>query len=146
VGSRHHYVSGDSKHHAMLFETTSTTALTRSTIKRSVSTPGERHDHASRNRPYNRSGPFSVGVDIMAGQGVATRYARNLAVTQRVVGNDELVHQQIARWLRELHLQHLGPSTNNLIGQRFQHIPGVFTDSVRYNVGRRGCRVRHHGM
>ena len=28
-----------------------------------------------------------------------------------------------------------GPSTNNLIGQRFQHIPGVFTDSVRYNVG-----------
>jgi hypothetical protein len=26
-------------------------------------------------------------------------------------------------------------STNNLIGQRFQHIPGVFMDSVRYNVG-----------
>jgi hypothetical protein len=39
-------------------------------------------------------------VDIMAGQWVASRYARNLAVTQRVVGNDELVHQQIARWLR----------------------------------------------
>ena len=26
-------------------------------------------------------------------------------------------------------------STNNLIGQRFQHIPSVFKDSVRYNVG-----------
>jgi hypothetical protein len=36
---------------------------------------------------------------MTAGQWVATRYARNLAVTQRVVGNDELVHHQIARWL-----------------------------------------------
>jgi len=37
-------------------------------------------------------------VDIMSGQWVATRYTPNLVMTNRVVGADELVHQQVARW------------------------------------------------
>jgi len=37
-------------------------------------------------------------VDVMAGRWVATRYTPNLVVTHRVVGTDELVHQQVVRW------------------------------------------------
>jgi hypothetical protein len=37
-------------------------------------------------------------VDVMAGKWVATRYAPNLVITERVVGSAESVHYQIARW------------------------------------------------
>jgi hypothetical protein len=37
-------------------------------------------------------------VDVMAGAWVATRYAPNLVITQRVVGTEESVHTQVARW------------------------------------------------
>jgi len=37
-------------------------------------------------------------VDIMAGRWVATRYTPGLVITHRIVGTDESVHQQIARW------------------------------------------------
>lgn len=37
-------------------------------------------------------------VDVMAGRWVATRYTPNLAITQRVVGSEESVHQQVVRW------------------------------------------------
>jgi hypothetical protein len=38
-------------------------------------------------------------VDTMAGRWVATRFAPNLAIKQRVFGTDETVHQQISHWL-----------------------------------------------
>jgi hypothetical protein len=38
-------------------------------------------------------------VDIMSGRWVATRYTPNLVMTHRVVGAEELVHQQVTRWL-----------------------------------------------
>ena len=37
-------------------------------------------------------------VDVMAGRWVASRYASNLVVTQRVIGTDDAVHQQIMQW------------------------------------------------
>jgi hypothetical protein len=37
-------------------------------------------------------------VDVMVGKWVATRYSPSLVVRQRVVGTDESVHRQIARW------------------------------------------------
>jgi hypothetical protein len=37
-------------------------------------------------------------VDIMSGHWVASRYTGNLVMTDRVVGADEFVHQQVARW------------------------------------------------
>ena len=57
---------------------------------------------ASRIRPqstghrFARDGPL-LRVDVMAGRWVATRYTQNHLFTHRVVGTDELVHQQIAR-------------------------------------------------
>jgi hypothetical protein len=38
-------------------------------------------------------------VDIITGPWVATRFTPNLVISQEVVGSDELVHQQITRWL-----------------------------------------------
>jgi hypothetical protein len=38
-------------------------------------------------------------VDVIAGRWVATRFRRDLVITHSVVGTDESVHQQIARWL-----------------------------------------------
>ena len=37
-------------------------------------------------------------IDIMAGQWVATRYTSDLVMADRLVGTEESVHQQIARW------------------------------------------------
>ena len=37
-------------------------------------------------------------VDVMAGRWVASRYAPNLAVTQRVIGTDDAAHRQITQW------------------------------------------------
>jgi hypothetical protein len=58
----------------------------------------------SRIRPHTTGHEFArdgslLRVDIMAGRWVATRFAPNLAITECVVGTDESVHQQIARWL-----------------------------------------------
>jgi hypothetical protein len=60
--------------------------------------------------PTSRISPHTTGhvftcdgsllrVDIIAGRWVATRFAPNLVITESVVGTDESVHQQIARWL-----------------------------------------------
>jgi hypothetical protein len=40
-----------------------------------------------------------VRVDVTAGRWVATRFAANLVIQHQVCGSDELVHQQVARWL-----------------------------------------------
>ena len=37
-------------------------------------------------------------VDVMAGRWVASRYAPNLVVTQRVVGTNDQVYRQIKQW------------------------------------------------
>jgi hypothetical protein len=37
-------------------------------------------------------------VDVIAGRWVATRFSPRLVITHQVVGTDESVHQQVARW------------------------------------------------
>jgi hypothetical protein len=37
-------------------------------------------------------------VDVMAGRWVASRYAPNLSVTQRIIVTDDAVHRQIVQW------------------------------------------------
>jgi hypothetical protein len=37
-------------------------------------------------------------VDVIAGRWVASRYASNLVVTQRVIGTNDEVYRQIKQW------------------------------------------------
>ena len=47
-------------------------------------------------------------VDVMAGRWVASRYASNLVVKQRVVGNNDEVYRQIKQWTEKPHELSLG--------------------------------------